>query len=265
MVLSGVEVTAFNGQCNRLQITEKHISCSLTQISDYSFCLFTKFLVFFFTWFPQESNISCGINSCVDWQIIASAWVASHQSHSPQATFLRLSISCQPSLSETHARSSFPRILWVVTNWRHWTFHLWQKACSGSLVSGTHSSSWKKPFFFEENAALVRWQVFKFNACTCFPHRLREDGSAIIKPCLCEFVFRGALSRRQFRRSSRIGPEGRDTWTKGGPKGAVWWTVAKMTVHWRQWQTWNGEMWAGNERPAAAGRSVFQLLNLTHN
>ena len=37
------------------------------------------------------------------------------QSHSPQATALRLSTSCQPLLSESHARNCFTRILWEVT------------------------------------------------------------------------------------------------------------------------------------------------------
>ena len=176
-----------------LSLVSVRVSCPLTRISDFSFCLFTKFLVFFFTWFPQESNISCGINSCVDWQIIASAWVASHQSQCPQATVLRLLISCQPPLSETHARSCFPRILWVVTNRRHWTFHLWQQACSGSLVSGIHSSGWRNPFCCREccTGTLASYKVQR--VYLFFPHRLREDKSVIIKPCLCEFVFRSSM------------------------------------------------------------------------
>ena len=55
----------------------------------------------------------------------------------------------------------------------------YQSAAQG-LVQGRH--------IVEENPPLVRWHVEKFNVCTCFSHRLREDRSAKIKPCLCESV-----------------------------------------------------------------------------
>ena len=64
-----------------------------------------------------------------------------------------------------------------------------EQACSTSLVSRIHSSA-EGTHIVEENTAPVRWHVVKFSVCTCFPHRLREDRSATIKPCLCEFVFR---------------------------------------------------------------------------
>ena len=39
MVLGSVKVTDFIDKSNRLQVTEKRVSCPLTRISDYSFVL----------------------------------------------------------------------------------------------------------------------------------------------------------------------------------------------------------------------------------
>ena len=98
-------------------------------------------------------------------------------SHSPQATALGLSISCQPLPSETHAFEPLTFGNRLVQILRSLEFTL--------PVEGTHT--------VEENATLVRWHVKKnFNVCTCFSHRLREDRSAMIKPCLYESVIRGS-------------------------------------------------------------------------
>ena len=67
---------------------KKRMSYSLTRICEWSSRLFAKrhlenrcmwtflFLVIRFT---QKSNITCRVNSCVDWHIIALGWMASHQ------------------------------------------------------------------------------------------------------------------------------------------------------------------------------------------
>ena len=106
-------------------------------------------------------------------------------SRSPQAILLRLSICCQPRMS---ARNYFSRLLREL---KHlcalFTFGnglvqvLWLPEFT-LPVEGTH--------IVEKNATLVRWHVEKFNMCTCFCHKLWEDRSAIIKPCLCEIVVR---------------------------------------------------------------------------
>ena len=63
MVLSSVEVTAFNGKCNRLQVIKKRISCSLPRIGDYSFCFFL-------------TNFTSKIAAC---EILSSSSLDSHR------------------------------------------------------------------------------------------------------------------------------------------------------------------------------------------
>ena len=81
-------IIALNDQGQRFQIAEKSISYSLTRICEWSSRLFAKLhqenrftwtFVLFVIRFPRKSNISCGVNHCVDWHIIALGWVASHQ------------------------------------------------------------------------------------------------------------------------------------------------------------------------------------------
>ena len=78
--------------------------------------------------------------------------------HSPQATPLRLSVSCPLLPSGSHAHFCSPKFLekWHICN-IVLLFSV-KEVCSGCLVSGIHSSGWGT-HVVEKNAALVRWYV----------------------------------------------------------------------------------------------------------
>ena len=80
-------IIVLNDQGHRFQIAEQFISHSLTRICEWSSRLFAKLhqenrcmwtFPLLVIQFPQKSNISCRVNSCVDWHIIALGWMASH-------------------------------------------------------------------------------------------------------------------------------------------------------------------------------------------
>ena len=88
IILSDAEVAAFISKCNGLQIHKECVSCSPSRMCDYSFSFLTTShlkhrcigkLIFFSESFPDKMNITCGISSCMDWQVVTSVWMASHQ------------------------------------------------------------------------------------------------------------------------------------------------------------------------------------------
>ena len=70
-------------------MSEKRISAVRSRESEIAPSNFLQNLIFkkryirklivFFNWFPKKTNITCGISSCMDWQVVTSARVASHQ------------------------------------------------------------------------------------------------------------------------------------------------------------------------------------------
>ena len=82
-----------------VQVTGKCVRGSLTRICERSLWLLAKlYLKDRSMWtfvlskirFPQEPNITCCVNSCMNWQIIAPGWLASHQA----IIFQQLSCIC---------------------------------------------------------------------------------------------------------------------------------------------------------------------------
>ena len=103
---------------------------------------------------PTSGQHTLWINSCVDWRSIASAWVASHHATVLKQLLLRLSVSCQPLLSRSHARGCLPNSL---TSDNSGTLNFWPLVIGLFRFSDLWTSLFRlKEHIVEDDATLVR-------------------------------------------------------------------------------------------------------------